>query len=520
MALNLKPFLAAFSAAKRTPTAKEMTGDIAPPAPPLFETQATGEVRRVTSTATAVTYTPDAALKALKGAQSGQNLTGLVDMGMAVLRRSPKLRSLMATRVMSITSLPRLVESAGTSRQDKKALAACQALAQTPHFKNLVRHLAWASYFGWQGAQVRFGSGTEFWPVENIGLMPPSWFAFDAADGSPLLLPAVAGEKPTPLAPYGKFIFHTPSLLPGQPHLNGLAYTAVFYACLLDVIQGRGSLFVELFAMPLRLGKFPRGAGPEHQKNLSVMRQALEHIGADAWAIIPEEMQIEFLKDSTVQGSIETYERWSRYFDELLTQLILGGSLTSGTSNTGSGGSQALGVVHNELRADIMRADASDIADTIVRDLFTPFVQFNFAGAVVPSFTMPVEEAEDTAAKASAMQGFMDRGVQFLVSDVHSLLQTTEPQDGDKTVGGTTAPAAATGAPPVDAKSALTAHVTANTTLSQGNPPSTEPADVANGSEAAIKSALLSFIEKSSVADLQALLMAGLAATRQIEPAT
>lgn len=545
-------FKSLFSALKapRQPTEKELVSDVAPAAPPLMEVQATGTVRRPAAS-TAVTISPEKAARVLRGVNAGVPLVEYVETGMAMLRRSPKLRSAMSTRVLAVTGLHKQVESSGTSRLDKKALLACQELVKTPHFQRLVRHLAWASYIGWQGAQIIYEKGPYFWPITDFKQTPAHWFMFDSADGeTPLLLPETAGGRPTPLEPARKFVFHAPALLPGAVATSGLMFTALHFACLLDVIQGRGNLFVELFGMPMRLGKYPAGSGPEYEKNLKVMRRALEELGSDAWAMIPESMQIEFLKDATVQGSIEVYEKWSRYFDELLTQLVLGGSLTSGTGQSGSGAGKALGVVHNELRADIMTADATDICVTIMRDVFTPFVHANFGeNVVVPTFCMKVLEAEDVQAKGTLMQGFMDRGVKFLTSDVHSMLNTTEPQDGDDTVGGSTpSESAPAGAPGDDAKAAnsLRVRFAATPASGQGTGGPGAALDELDALEAelladdgyvaaddainaellalvvaaaaegpdAVNKAVLSFIEKSNVGGLRAVFTAGMTAAR------
>lgn len=428
----------------RLPTGPELVKDLAPHPEHIDQGSVTG-TRRGSKTGYKLDYSVDAVARVLQNMHAGTNLQEFVSMALTVLRRNAKLRSVMTTRVLAVTGLPRIVEPGGKKLKDKKAAEACQALANTPHFKKLLRHLMWGKYFGWQGAQTMYGEGTTFWPIENFKLLPPEWFAFDPADNeTPMLLPAEVGEAPAYLEPAGKFVFHTPQLLPGHPYLNGLAYTAVFYAVLGLIVLDSGSQYIELFGQPLRLGKYPPGEGGEAaEKARKVLRKALEGLGRDAWAMIPETMKIEFLKDATGGGGgTDVYEKWSRYLDELLAQLVLGASLSSGTGNTGSGGSQALGVVHNELRADLMRADAEELADTVVRDVFTVFVRWNFGDDVaIPSFRLHIEEAEDVTALADAVAKLVPLGLKVSQSELLDRLGLHSPEDEEDILSMDTMPA-------------------------------------------------------------------------------
>lgn len=427
---------------KRIPTAAEMTQDIAPPSSTGVTPISSGSVRKAVETNFSLEFSPSQVMRALRSAQEGKDLSDYIRIANIVLRRSAKLRSLMSSRVLAVTGLPKVVTPGGTKAKDKKAAEACQALASTPAFKQLVRHLAWASYFGYASAQTIYDTSNALqWGIQTFKPLKQEWFAFDPVDGmTPLLLSDKEGEAPQPLDVFGKYVFHTPTLMPGQPYLNGIAYTAVFYAALTHVVLKQGTQFVELFGQPMRLGKYRRGNGDQHKKELAVLRKALENLGADAWAMIPDDMQIEFLKDATVGGSIETYEKWARYFDELLAGLIQGGNLNSGTGNTGSGGSQSLGLVHREGFYDLVRADADDLADTITRDVFAAYTYFNFGPEVaVPHLSMQVEEAEDVTAWVDATDKAMNRGLRVPAAEFYKRLNIAEPKDGDEVLGGAVA---------------------------------------------------------------------------------
>lgn len=456
--MTTKKQIPALLMAQRQPTASELTQDIAQPAEPAMPVQATGSVRSAVDSGYSLEYNPSRALAILKGMQSGQNLQEGVRLGLTVLRRNAKLRSVMTNRVLAVTSLSKVLESGGTSRKAKQAAQACQALIATPHFKKLVRHLAWASYFGWSGAQVIYGKGSTFWPVSDFKTMPADWFVFDPADGeTPMLLPAQPGVKPAYLEPYGKFVFHTPQLLPGAPYLNGIMYTAVFYAVLTQIVLKQGTSFIELYNQAMRLGYYEKGDSKQHKADREILKKALQNLGSDSWAMIPKEMQIEFVKDATAAQSVDNYEKWARYFDELLTQLANGASLTSGTGNTGSGGSQALGTVHADMFERNVVAEADDLADTIVRDVLTPFVRFNFGEDVeIPFFRFQVEKTEDLEAKMRATKTYFDMGGTVSSDELRQYLGWRAPEASEATLG-----AAATQTTSEDANAALSARFAA-----------------------------------------------------------
>jgi len=186
----------------------------------------------------------------------------------------------------------------------------------------------------------------------------------------------------------------------------------------------------------------------------------VQSLGTDASAVFPENMLIEFVKDATVSGSADVYERLVRYCDERVSMLVLGATLTTGTSNTGSGGSQALGRVHAEVRADILRADASQLSATLMRDLVRPFVRLNYGdAAAVPVARLAVEEPEDLAAEAEIVERLSRAGVRLRAQEVREYFGYSEPAAGEEVVVGAAAPA--TPAAPASAALAHTAAATA-----------------------------------------------------------
>ena len=78
------------------------------------------------------------------------------------------------------------------------------------------------------------------------------------------------------------------------------------------------------------------------------------------------------------------------------TRLILGQTLTSGADGRAS--TNALGQIHNEVRHDLLVADARRLAQTINRQILEPFLRVNFAideDTRLPQFEFDTREAAD-----------------------------------------------------------------------------------------------------------------------------
>ncbi|MGJ0206862.1 phage portal protein family protein, partial [Streptococcus pyogenes] len=69
-----------------------------------------------------------------------------------------------------------------------------------------------------------------------------------------------------------------------------------------------------------------------------------------------------------------------RQSEDAISKAVLGGTLTSTTSQSG-GGAFALGQVHNEVRHDLLASDARQLAATLSRDLLWPLLVLNRPGS-------------------------------------------------------------------------------------------------------------------------------------------
>lgn len=131
-------------------------------------------------------------------------------------------------------------------------------------------------------------------------------------------------------------------------------------------------VFLEKFGMPTVKGKYPPGTTPEQQKALM---DAIEAIQSDTGIKIPDSMDIEFLEASRA-GNV-THQQLCDYMDRQISKAVLGQTLTTEIKGEGS---YAASQTHNDVRQEIIEADA-DLLDACLNEtLIRWIVDYNFSG--------------------------------------------------------------------------------------------------------------------------------------------
>lgn len=196
--------------------------------------------------------------------------------------------------------------------------------------------------------------------------------------------------------------------------------------------------FCEIFGMPLRLGKYDASASEADKRQLM---EAILSLGTDAAGIVPTTTMIDFI-ESQKTTSVEIYEKLARYCDEQISKAVLGQTLTSDSG----GGSYAQSKTHNEVRHDLMEADAVALAATIRRDIIRPLVEYNFGlDADIPSFSFATEEKEDQKELVEVYRTLVcDMGLEIPKAHVYKKFSIPKPEDGEEVLS---RPAASAQAP-------------------------------------------------------------------------
>lgn len=342
--------------------------------------------------------------------------------------RETQWASVLSTRKRAIQSVAPQVEAASDSAEDIRiADAVRDRITNHPDFFDLIGDVLDALSKGYSVIEIVWKIEAGQYVPERFEWHDPRLFQFDRETRKEIRKRVQGDHNGAPLEPF-KFIRHVPRLKSGIPARNGLARLGLWSFLLKSYSLKDWAAFLEVHGMPLRLGKFGPGASIEDKR---VLLRAVRDLGADAAAIIPKEMEIEFIE--TKGFSEKPFEGFAMYIDKALSKAVVGQTMTS---DAGSSGSLAQAKVHENVRTDIKEADAHQLCGTLNRDLVRPFVDLNFGPrAAYPKVQLPISEPEDFAALTSALKELVPLGLKVQMSEVRDRFGFADPQEGAELLG-------------------------------------------------------------------------------------
>lgn len=259
------------------------------------------------------------------------------------------------------------------------------------------------------------------WMPRDIIHRPQAWFQTVRGPKQELRLRGAMGGEP--LQPFG-WLLHVHKAKSGYLERSALFRTLVWPYLFKNYSVGDLAEFLEIYGIPMRVGKYPSGATKDEK--LTLLR-ALAQLGHNAAGIIPIGMELEFL--NAADGDPAAFELMISWCERTQSKAILGGTLTSQAD--GKSSTNALGNVHNEVREELRDADALQIAKTLSRHLVYPIAVLNGIAtewARCPRFEFITEEPEDMAAYAEALPVFVGMGFKIGRQWAQSKVAIPEPE--------------------------------------------------------------------------------------------
>lgn len=207
--------------------------------------------------------------------------------------------------------------------------------------------------------------------------------------------------------PPRKFIVHSFGSKNGNPYGLGLGNRLFWPTYFKRQDITFWLTFVDKFAAPTGIGKYPAGATPDDQAKLL---GALSALASESGVIIPDGMAIDLL-EAARSGSIDSYEKLARYMDEQISEAVLGETLST---NLRGGGSLAAAKVHNDVRLELVQADSDLLCSTLNSTLVRWICLLNCPGATPPKVWRDCTAPDDLKTKAER-DGILskDVGVEF-----------------------------------------------------------------------------------------------------------
>lgn len=350
--------------------------------------------------------------------------------------------SVLQKRSLAVIGKEYEVKPASSSRADKKAadLVKAQLTAMASRgldeengeaviqavsgFDQVCNGLLDAILKGYTPGEIMWTTdGSEF-VASEVRLREQRRFTFAPSPlgYKPRLLTSANSFQGEPLPPR-KFIFHTFAPSYG-PRGRGLA-TRLFW----PVFFKRQGIkfwltFCDKFGSPTAIGKYGKNASPKQKEDLL---DALDAIATEAGIILPEDMDVMLLEAMRSSGT-SMHEGLANYMDKEVSKCVLGETLSTDIGNTGS---RAASETHNEVRQELVKADADLLSDTLNRTLVRWISNLNSPDAKPPTVWRIVEEAEDLNTRVDRDKTLFDMGFKLKYESVTEIYGShyEEPQE-------------------------------------------------------------------------------------------
>ena len=317
-----------------------------------------------------------------------------------------------------------------TPAEKRNAELLAELVGEIADFEDVLFDVTDAIGKGFSCCENEWHKPGKYWLPKTITHRPQSWFTVHRGYRQQLRLRSnttVDGIVGEPLQPFG-WITHVHKAKSGYLERTAMFRQLVWPYLFKNYSVGDLAEFLEIYGIPVRIGKYPSGAS---EKEKMTLLRALVGIGHNAAGIIPAGMELDFLDAAT--GDPKAFELMLNWCERTQSKVILGGTLTSGAD--GKSSTNALGNVHNEVRKDLRDSDIRQVGSTITRDLLYPLALLN---GLAPDgmrrcsvFQLDVGETEDIKVYAEALPKLVDIGVQIPVQWAQEKLGIPQPEDGE-----------------------------------------------------------------------------------------
>lgn len=379
--------------------------------------------------------TPSRLASILDAAEHG-DLVGQFELFEDMEEKDGHIASEMGKRRRALLLDWEIVPPPGASAVEKRAAEQLgELMTDVPDFEDMLFDVTDAIGKGFACLEIEWHRLGGWWLPRTITHRPQSWFQLQRGYRQELRLRSNAmgpdGMLGEALQPFG-WITHVHKAKSGYLERSALFRQLTWTYLFKNYSVGDLAEFLEIYGIPLRLGKYPPSSTNEEKATLL---RALQGIGHNAAGIVPEGMLLEF--HAAAAGDPDAFMAMIDWCEKNQSKVILGGTLTSGAD--GKSSTNALGNVHNEVRHDLRDSDIRQLNTTLSRDLVYPIAALNglAPGGIrrAPQFRLNAGEPEDLKAYADALPRLVAIGVRPTVQWAHEKLGIPMAQAGEAVLG-------------------------------------------------------------------------------------
>ena len=344
--------------------------------------------------------------------------------------RDPHLHAEISKRKRTVIGLPRQVmPPPKANKADLKTAAILNNIIDNiPNFDTVLLDLLDAIGHGFSCGEITWEYSNGMWVPARITHRPQYWFQLDIPTRTEIRLRnmSVNGDE---LWPFG-WIVHKHGAKTSEIARSGL-YRVLAWPWLMKQYSLRDlAEYLEIYGLPVKIGKYPRSAPEDDRDNLYT---ALQQLGRNVSGIMPDDMHIEFLKESL--GSATPFLNMVEYCDAVMSMAIIGQTLSGKASNTGLGSGVAM--LQGSVRQDLLESDAEQLSSTITQQLIHPLLTLNgWDTGKAFTYFFDTSTTEDLTIFSGAIQNLVNAGVKIPVDWIYSKAGIPPPEEDDVTIGG------------------------------------------------------------------------------------
>ncbi len=370
------------------------------------------------------TIKPRRIKRMLVAAESG-DLSAQAELFERMEEKDAELDAHLRTRKTGVARLKFEIQPADRSPRAQEAAKLCRGLVgEIPDLPQAIFDLLDAIPKGFSVQEIDWETAADRWHPRRLIWRPQRWFT-TADDGETLLLCEDSGKGVE--FPSLNFVIHRVKARSGFCARTGLLRSCVRAFVVRHLAWKDWMAFAEVYGMPPRIG-WLREEVPWDSDEARELWQAVRALGMDAAAVVREGNRIEML-DSRSAGEGTIFERILERAGREMTLAILGQLLTSGGEK---GGSYALGHVHNQVRWDLIEADALALAQTLTDQLIRPIVRLNLGGDYpLPRWHFDAEKPEDLSELAATVKTLSEAGLPIPTGWAYQKFGIPEPAEGE-----------------------------------------------------------------------------------------
>lgn len=263
------------------------------------------------------------------------------------------------------------------------------------------------------------------WLPSEAHLRPHRWFQARPDRGDEIRLNdgSIDGAE---LAPFG-WMVHQHNAKTGFTGQSGL-YRVLVWPYLFKNFSLRDMAeFLEIYGLPARVGTYMAGATDADKDALF---DCLVQLGHNAAGIIPMGTTIDF--KAAASGQPDPFVAMIDWCERTESKVILGATLTSQAD--GKTSTNALGNVHNDVRHDILVADARQL-EGFFRNMIDMLLRINgyeVPRRRLPKFVFDTRDIEEIETFSAGVKNLVESGVKTIpASWVHKKLGIPVPQQDE-----------------------------------------------------------------------------------------